>query len=102
MADDPFFRPLPADPRPQPMPFQPHERPDRHADVVALRPCRPHLRPFHPALLLQRPMVDLDPPRELGVLQPLALAHVEIVRRPVLRVPGWGDNPEYLDHPIVL
>lgn len=41
-SDDRFFRPLPTHPRPQPMPFQAHERADRHADVVALRPCRAH------------------------------------------------------------
>ncbi len=94
MADDPFLRPLPPTPCPQPVPFQADKCPDRHVDVIALRPCCSHHRPLDAALLLECPVIHLDAPRELGVLQSLAFAPRQIVPRPVFRVPGWGDNPE--------
>jgi len=101
MADDPFLRHLPADSRPHPMPFQADKRPDRTADMVALRPSRPHHRPLDAALLLQRAVIHLDPPGELGILQSFPFVPLEIIRRPIFRVPGWGDDPDYANHPVI-
>ncbi len=85
MADNRSLRPLPEDCHPQPMPLQSHDYPDRHADVVALCPSRAQHRPLHPALLLQLPMVDFDPPHKLSVFPPL---HPPFPRRWLPNVPS--------------
>src|SRR5512135_156364 len=63
-ADDPRLRLIPTDPGGVEMPGQPHERPDRHPDVVPLRPGRPRLTPLHVAALLQRPVILLHGPTQ--------------------------------------
>ncbi len=65
-ADDPRLGLVPTDPGGVEMTLQPQERPDRHPDVVALRPTGPRLAALHPAALLQAPVIVLDRPGPLG------------------------------------
>ena len=82
------------------MTLQPQERPDRHPDVVALRPPGPRLAPLHAAALLQAPVIVLDRPGLLGQAQPRQLVHRQVVGRPVLSVPVSGDDPEDPDQTV--
>jgi len=99
-ANDPFLRYLPADSRPHPVPFQVHERANRTANMVALRSRCPYHRPFHATFLLQCPVIALDSPGKLGILQPLQFAHCPIIRRPVRRLAVRGDHPEHPNQPV--
>src|SRR6476646_11073568 len=71
--------------------LQAQKCPDRHPDVIALRPRPPHHRPLDPPPLLASPMVHLDPPRLLRIAQPGQLVHLLLVGRPMFRLTVWGD-----------
>ncbi len=53
-----------------------------------------------PAELLDAPMILLNPPRELPVLQPGQCAHAQLAGRPVVRAAVCGDHPEHANRPI--
>ena len=99
MADDPFLRQLPADPRPHPVPFQAHERPDRTCRYGCVAPVPPAPSPAprrtpastpggRPRSPTRSPHTSTAPPSPIAT----------IVRRPVFRVAICGDHPEYPDH----
>src|SRR5215204_5347360 len=82
--------------------LQPQERPQRQADVVALRRRRPRLAALHLGTLLDPPVVVLDRPAVLPVLEPGQVGHAQVAGRPVRDVAVWGDYLEYLDQPVAL
>src|SRR5437899_2955788 len=80
--------------------FHPQESTNAQADVVALRLAPASLAALDPAELLDAPMILLDPPAELPVLQPRQRPHAQVASRPVVRVAVCGDHPEHADRPI--
>src|SRR5574340_1286948 len=80
--------------------LQTQKRADRKADMVSLSHRPPHLATFHPAVLLQTPVVRLDGPRLLRVAQPLHRAQLQITAGPVLRVAVCGHDPKHFDQPV--
>ena len=73
-ADDAHLRLPPADAGHEAVLLQPQEGADGTADVVALRPRRPHVGPLHAAMLLEAP-------RPLGVLQARVVFRMVVVGR---------------------
>ena len=61
-----------------------------------------NLRPLHPAALLQPPVVDLYTPAPRRQLLPPLLGHIQVIRRPVLRLPVLGEGPEHADEAVPL
>jgi hypothetical protein len=51
-----------------------------------------HLRPLHPTALLQPSMIDFNPPSLFRQLLSLLLRHLQVMGRPVFRVPVLGRN----------
>ena len=65
-ADDLRFGLVPTHPGGVEVTLQSQERPDRHPDVVARRVTGSRLASFHPAALLQAPVIVLDRPGLFG------------------------------------
>ena len=80
------------DPSGEEMVIKPQERPQRHTDVVALRPRRIGLRLLHPTALLRVPVVVLDRARPLGHMLMVVLAHPLVAGRPVVIAAVKGDR----------
>lgn len=97
LANDPVFRLIPAHAGGVEMVLEPQERPDRHSDVISLCASRSGLGLVNPAALLQAPMIILDRPTQVGVLQASQLVHAQVVGCPVRNVTVWGDNLEDQD-----
>ena len=94
LADDGRLRLSPADAGDGAVLLETQEGAQRAGDVVALRPRRAHPGPLHAAVLLEAPMVDLDAPGDLGVLQPRQLPHRQVAGRPVCPVLVWVNDRE--------
>jgi hypothetical protein len=73
------------------MTLQPQERPDRHRDVVTLRPTG--AAPFRNSTLLQPPMIVLDRPGSLAQAQPRNTAYRQVIGRAVFSVADSRDEP---------
>ena len=79
------------------MTFNSHKRSDTQSDVIQHRAQSSALSAFDQALLFQRPMIHLNPPRTLGLGFPLSFSHCSQIRRPVFRCVVCGANPKYPD-----
>src|SRR5271155_1746554 len=75
--------------------FQAEEGTKAEPDVVALRLGPTRLTALDPAELLDPPMIFLDAPGEVRVLQARQDVHLQVAGRPIVRVAVCGDHPEH-------
>ena len=98
-ADDVPFGLEPTDTRLKPMPFQTQKCSQCQPDVVALSAGFARRTSFHSGELFEPPMVVLDPPGLLCVIDARQLVHVQVVGNPVPRAAVFSNDPERLDRP---
>src|SRR6202451_4776698 len=100
MANYVEFRLKPANAEGKAVTFHAQEGTDAQADVVALGLGTTSLTALDPTELLDAPVVLLDAPGEVTILQARQGIHLEVAGRPVVRVAVCGDHPEHTDRPI--
>ncbi len=73
------------------------ECPQTQFNVILPRSATATLRPFDQTKLLDAAMKLLDLPTERGVFDALQIAHLNLIRRPVLRVAVPVNQTKHLD-----
>src|SRR4051812_5022866 len=100
MANYVQFGLKPADAKGKAVTFHPQEGTQAQPDVVALALGPPHLTALDPAELLDAPVILLDPPGKIRVLQTRQRLHRQVTGRPMVRVSVFVDHPEHSDRPV--
>jgi len=93
---------IPTHPCLQPIHLQPQKGSQGQKQMTQNGDGFAHLRLLHPTALLQPSMIDFNPPSLFLQLLSLLLRHLQVIGRPVFRVPVLGNRPKYPDKPKAL